>query len=62
MSVAEDFRLTTRAAAAVLEQVLRSVSRWREVAALHGLRQAEIDAMEAAFEHAERDRALALTA
>ncbi|MHB1873406.1 MAG: type II toxin-antitoxin system HipA family toxin [Streptosporangiaceae bacterium] len=62
MSVADDFRLTTRDAITVLEQVMRSASRWRAVAASHGLRQAEIDAMEPAFEHAERERAQALTA
>lgn len=62
MSVAEDFRLTMSGAVAVLDQVMRATGRWRSVAVSHGLRQAEINAMEPAFDHAERERAQALTA
>lgn len=61
LSVAEYFRLSARDAIDALAQVTRATGHWRAVAASHGLRQAEIDAMEHAFEHAERDRALALT-
>ena len=43
-----------------LTQVTSAVGRWRAVAAKHGLQQADIDAMEPAFEHAEHKRAKAL--
>jgi len=60
LGVAEYFRLNARDAIGVLSQVTRATGRWRAVAASHGLRQADIDAMEPAFEHAERERALVL--
>jgi serine/threonine-protein kinase HipA len=60
LSVAEYFRLNAQDAIGVLSQVTRATGRWRAVAASHGLRQADIDAMEPAFEHAERERALVL--
>lgn len=62
MDVAEYFRLNVREATDVLTQVTRAVGRWRAVAASHGLQQADIAAMEPAFEHAERKRAQALAA
>lgn len=62
LRVAEYFRLDARDATQVLAQVTRSTDRWRAVAASQGLRQAEIDAMKPAFEHAERERAQALVA
>lgn len=61
LSVAEYFRLSSGDALGALRQVTMATGRWRVVAASHGLRQAEIDAMEHAFEHGERERALALT-
>jgi serine/threonine-protein kinase HipA len=57
MNVAEYFRLKMGDAAAVLAQVASAVGRWRRVAASHGLQQADIEAMEPAFEHAEQKRA-----
>ncbi|HLY63961.1 MAG TPA: HipA domain-containing protein [Chloroflexota bacterium] len=60
MDVAEYFRLNAGEATYALTQVTNAVGRWRAVAAKHGLQQADIDAMEPAFEHAERKRAEAL--
>jgi serine/threonine-protein kinase HipA len=57
MEVAGYFRLNAREAADVLAHVTSAVGHWRTTAASHGLRQAEIEAMEPAFDHAERDRA-----
>jgi serine/threonine-protein kinase HipA len=57
MGVADYFRLNTQEAADVLAQVTSTVGHWRAAAASCGLRQAEIEAMAPAFEHAERDRA-----
>jgi serine/threonine-protein kinase HipA len=62
MEVAEYFRLNAEGATDVLTRVSSAVGRWRAVAATHGLQQADINAMEPAFEHAERKRAQALTA
>jgi serine/threonine-protein kinase HipA len=62
MEVAEYFRLNAEGAADMLTRVSSAVGRWRAVAATHGLQQADINAMEPAFEHAERKRAQALTA
>jgi serine/threonine-protein kinase HipA len=62
MEVAEYFRLDAEEATDVLTRVSSAVGRWRSVAATHGLQQADINAMEPAFEHAERKRAQALTA
>lgn len=61
MDVAEYFRLDAGEATDVLTQVTSTVGRWRAVAATYGLQQADIDAMEPAFEHAERKRAQTLT-
>jgi serine/threonine-protein kinase HipA len=60
MDVADYFRLNTRQAIDVLTQVTNAVERWRAVAAACRLRQTDIDAMEPAFEHAERRQANAL--
>jgi hypothetical protein len=62
MEVAEYFRLNADEANNVLTRVSSAVGRWRAVAATHGLQQADINAMEPAFEHAERKQAKALTA
>jgi len=59
MDVAEYFRLNAGEATDALTQVTGAVGRWRAVAATHGLQQADIEAMEPAFEHAERKRAQA---
>jgi serine/threonine-protein kinase HipA len=58
MEVAEYFRLNARTAADVLAHVTAAVGDWRAIAASYGLEQAEIEAMEPAFEHAERNRAI----
>jgi len=60
MGVADYFRLNTQEAADVLAQVTSAVGHWRATAASYGLRQAEIEAMAPAFEHAERGRAHAI--
>ena len=57
MEIAEYFRMDAREAADVLAQVACAVGHWRTTAISHGLPQAEIENMEPAFEHAERDRA-----
>jgi serine/threonine-protein kinase HipA len=62
MRVAGHFRLDSHAALDVLAEVTRAVSGWRDVAVSHGLRPADLDGMESAFEHAESERARALTA
>jgi serine/threonine-protein kinase HipA len=61
MRVAGHFRLDSDAALDVLAEVTRAVSGWRDVAASYGLQPADLDAMEPAFEHAESERARALT-
>jgi serine/threonine-protein kinase HipA len=61
MSVADYFRLDASDALKVLANVIRAVTRWRTVAKSHGLLQHDLDAMESAFEHAEGERARALT-
>lgn len=59
--VATYFRLDASDALEILAQVTRAVARWRIVAKSHGLLQRDLDAMEPAFEHAEGERARALT-
>jgi serine/threonine-protein kinase HipA len=61
MSVTAYFRLEASDALEVLAEVTRAVTRWRTVARSHGLTQQDLDAMEPAFEHAEGERARALT-
>jgi len=61
MRVAAYFRLDASDALEVLATVTRAVTRWRTVAKSHGLLQRDLDVMEPAFEHAEGDRARALT-
>jgi serine/threonine-protein kinase HipA len=61
MTVAAYFRLEASDALEVLAEVTRVVTRWRTVAKSHGLLQQDLDAMESAFEHAEGERARALT-
>jgi serine/threonine-protein kinase HipA len=62
MSVAGRFGLDPSAALSVLAEVTHAVAAWRDVAAACGLQQEDLDAMEPAFEHAETERARALTA
>jgi serine/threonine-protein kinase HipA len=57
MGIAEYFRMDAQEAAEVLAQVASAVGHWRTTATSRGLSQAEIEKMEPAFEHAERDRA-----
>jgi serine/threonine-protein kinase HipA len=57
MGIADYFRMGAQEAADVLAQVAGAVAHWRTTATSHGLPQAEIEEMEPAFEHAERDRA-----
>jgi serine/threonine-protein kinase HipA len=61
MRVASYFRLDAGDALDVLAEVAGAVARWRTVAKSHGLTQHELDLMEPAFEHAESERAQALT-
>lgn len=62
MGVAGRFGLGASAALDVLAEVTQAVAAWRDVAVSHGLQQEDLDAMEPAFEHAETERARALTA
>lgn len=57
MSVAPYFRLDTDDALETLAQVVRSVARWRDLAASYGLQKYDLDLMEPAFKHAETRRA-----
>jgi serine/threonine-protein kinase HipA len=57
VGVAEYFRLDAQEAADVLAQVASAVGHWRTTATSHGLSPAEIEQMEPAFEHAEREQA-----
>ena len=57
VGVAEYFRLDAQEAADVLAQVACAVGHWRTTATSHGLSPAEIEQMEPAFEHAEREQA-----
>ncbi len=61
MSVAAYFRLDASDALEVLTKVTRAVARWRQVAKSHGLQQQDLGVMAPAFEHAESERAHALT-
>jgi hypothetical protein len=51
------FRLDAQEAADLLAQVASAVGHWRTTATSHGLSPAEIEQMEPAFEHAEREQA-----
>jgi serine/threonine-protein kinase HipA len=61
MSVADYFRLDASDALNVLAKVARATTRWRTVAKSHGLTQHDLEVMQPAFEHAESERAQALT-
>lgn len=54
---AKHFRVDETTASEVITQVRRTVARWREVAATHGLTEREIQRMASAFEHADVGRA-----
>jgi serine/threonine-protein kinase HipA len=62
MSVAGRFGLDDSAAVSVLAEVTQAATAWRGVALACGLEPEDLDAMEPAFEHAETERARALTA
>jgi serine/threonine-protein kinase HipA len=62
MRVAGYFGLDTIAALDVLADVTQAVAGWRDAAAARGLAEADADAMEPAFEHAETELARSLTA
>jgi pyrroloquinoline quinone (PQQ) biosynthesis protein C len=47
--VAGEFRVSDRDAGDILDAVADAVAAWRQVAAAHGLRAAEIEEMEPAF-------------
>jgi serine/threonine-protein kinase HipA len=61
LSVADYFRLDAGDALDALANVTQAVACWRTVARFHGLTQYDLDVMEPAFEHAETERAQALT-
>ncbi len=58
MSVAEYFELDAAKAREIAKQVGKAVSKWRNVAAQHGISRAKIDRMASAFEHADLKQAL----
>jgi serine/threonine-protein kinase HipA len=51
MSVAEYFELEKDKAKAIAAEVGKTVSKWRDEAAVHGIGKSEIDRMASAFEH-----------
>lgn len=57
---AEYFGLALAAARTILKEVATATSSWREIAGRLGLRTSEIDRMSSAFEHSDRERAVAL--
>ena len=60
MKVAPSFGISKAAEArTIAKEVASAVAKWRDVAARHGLRKAEIDRMESAFEHDDLRAALA---
>jgi serine/threonine-protein kinase HipA len=61
LRVADYFRLDASQAVEVLAGVTQAVARWRAAAKACGLMQADLDLMKPAFEHAEGERARALT-
>jgi serine/threonine-protein kinase HipA len=58
MSVAKYFELDVAKAGEIAKQVGRSVSKWRNEAARHGISKSEIDRMASAFEHQDLEEAL----
>ncbi len=62
LAVAPWFGMTERAARAVMAEVGRAVSRWREAAALHGLTPADVERMASAFDHRDARTAAAAAA
>lgn len=58
MEVAGHFELEEAGARGITAQVARAISRWREVAAEHGISKQEIDRMVSAFEHEDLKEAL----
>ena len=60
LETAKHFGLNSVAAREVIVEVYSSVRRWREEASKFGVRNAEIDRMETAFEHEDADLAAAL--
>ncbi len=57
MLVAPYFRLSAATAGSVLASVLEATDRWREIARGYGISEGELQRMESAFEHAQRDEA-----
>jgi serine/threonine-protein kinase HipA len=57
MEVAEYFELDAGKAKTIAREVQKSVSKWRDEAARHGLKKAEIDRMASAFEHEDSAQA-----
>lgn len=62
LEIASDFRLSEREAKEVLKAVGEATGAWRRVAEQHGLGRGEIEAMEPAFEHGEREAVETLSA
>lgn len=57
-SVAQYFELTPDRARAIAAQAGQAVTRWRNVAAVHGLTNAEMDRMSSAFDRRDLKAAL----
>jgi serine/threonine-protein kinase HipA len=60
LDVAAYFELDAGSARGVARQVGKVISKWRDVAAKHGLTKSEADRMASAFEHADLEMARAL--
>jgi len=56
MEVAEYFEIDASAARKIARQMGRAVSKWRSVAKQMGIKNAEIDWMASAFEHADLEK------
>lgn len=55
LAIADLFRLSSTDARQILTEVQKHVSKWRTMAATHGLSKSAISAMAPAFEHAQAD-------
>lgn len=58
LSVIEEFRVSSKQALNIIQEVAKAVSQWRTVAKKCNVSNAEIDRMASAFEHDDLQKAL----
>lgn len=58
LSVTDDFRVSSKQAKKIIQEVAQSVSNWRNIATQLGLNNPEINRMASAFEHQDLESAL----